>query len=78
MDNIVDTELSVYDVPVSEFQNIGVKGYCAFVSQLPYVCPNNLFVLPVAHLLLYGVIRDVNHHIFNKPISKHRCVLTRQ
>lgn len=74
--SVLDNELSIHHIPGANFSEVGVKGYCSFVSLLPYVCPNNLFVLPVAHLLLYGVIRDINRYIFTKPRTTHKYALT--
>ena len=75
MQNPIHNALSVHSVPGSRFGDIGLKGTCSFVHHLPYVCPNNVFVLPVAHLLLYGVIRDVNRFILGPP-SAHKYALT--
>lgn len=36
----------------------------------------NLFVLPVAHMLLYGVIRDINRFIIESPKKKTKYALS--
>lgn len=74
--SVLNNALSVHYIQSGKFGDIGLKGMCSFVAHLPYVCPNNVFVLPVAHMLLYGVIRDINKFIIT-PATAHPYVLTK-
>ena len=71
------SKLSVHQIPSHKFNDNGLKGECSFVSVLPYVCPNNVFVLPVAHMLMYGVIRDINKYILTEPMTTKKYTLTK-
>lgn len=75
---VSQNKLSIHNIPSKKFVDIGIKGYCSFVSMLPYVCPNNLFVLPVAHMLMYGVIRDINKYILTEPKKNNKYALTKE
>lgn len=46
----------------------GCTGACCVHEMLDYVSPNNLYVLPVAHSLLYGVVQAFVSHIL-RPVK---------
>lgn len=45
---------------------MGARGKCLINHMLPYTSYNNLFYVPVAHALLYGVVRSFARFIFKK------------
>ncbi len=45
---------------------MGARGQCIITAMLPYTSFNNLFVVPVAHALLYGVVKSFICFIFQK------------
>lgn len=71
-------DLSVHKCDPAKFRTLGVKGYSCVLRKLPYTCPNNLFVVPVAHALLYGVVRDITRYVLEEGKHKNkRYVLTK-
>lgn len=49
----------------SEFK-MGARGQCIITTLLPYTSFSNLFIVPVAHALLYGVVKSFITFIFQK------------
>ena len=41
-----------------EPRQFGLHGLSEFIRQLPYTDPNNLWVMPMAHAALFGVVKD--------------------
>ena len=41
------------------------------LRKLPYVCPNNVFVIPIAHAMMYGVVRDMARYMFEEGGRKN-------
>jgi hypothetical protein len=54
----------------------GCKGSSFVINQIPYASYNNLWVVPVAHCILYGVVSDFCKYLFcDSPDSKDPYVV---
>jgi hypothetical protein len=48
-------------------RDVGSNGISPFVAALPYVDYNNLFLVPIAHAGLCGVVKDFWYHVLSSP-----------
>lgn len=55
----------------------GCSGLSVIPQYLPYVSYNNIWVAPVIHMLLYGVVVDFLRHIFQLKGSKTQTAASR-
>jgi len=46
---------------------LGCKGMSFFINKVHYLSYNNFFIVPIAHALLYGVVKKFIEHLF-RPI----------
>jgi len=51
---------------------LGAKGLCLPNEVLKYTSPNNLFVVPVAHSILYGMVASFVAHVLRKVPAPSR------
>ncbi len=58
---------------------LGCHGWSPIMKALPYLDYNNFWIIPMAHALLYGVVRSFWKLILTKPAAgeQNACALER-